>query len=210
MIFLLIGLGCIVSSLFSQNKVIMYFLSSLCFLLYFQVVSWTGQSLAFNQSYLVVFLMFILGIYLLVLELYVPDFGISGIMGFIMMILSLYFHTGDWGQVVLITLAALLVVFLCFVLFIKSGKELSLSSAFVLDIQLNKQEGYSSHEDRGDLLGQVGHVVMDLRPVGRGQFNQESYEVVSLEGFIAKGNLIKVIRISNGSIYVIKEESVDA
>ena len=48
---------------------------------------------------------------------------------------------------------------------------------------------------------------MDLRPVGRGRFNGETYEIISQQGFIAKGRAVRIVKVTNGSIYVIEEEA---
>lgn len=154
---------------------------------------------------LLVFIIFLLGILMLIVEFYVPDFGIIGMFGLLAISISLYMHLNDIGDVVLTLLAVILVSAIGIIVPIKLGKDLAISNGFVLGTSSEKEKGYSSHKDFTYLLGEKGVTVTALRPVGRGEFDGEYYEVVSSEDMIQSGTPIYVSKVEGAKIYVRKE-----
>lgn len=149
-----------------------------------------------------VFLMFLLGIGLLIVEFYVPDFGVIGIVGFLAMTIAIYLKTGDFTELVYLVLASVAVAFIVIVYFLKSGKELNISPAFILNEAMTSDRGYSSEKDYGFLLNANGTVVSDLRPVGRAKIGEETYEVISTAEMISTGEAIIVTRVQGAKVYV--------
>ena len=85
----------------------------------------------------------------------------------------------------------------------RMGFSLTISPRFVLKESMDRNRGYTSDAvDYSFLLDQVGVTLTDLRPVGRGQFNNEIYDVNSLEDMIGHGRQIRVLRVVGSRIYV--------
>lgn len=208
MAILLLGMACLLASLFYKRKIIFALVALILFVIYFQVFQANGAAwdYSFSPQNFLSFICFLLGITMLWTELYIPDFGVLGLIGFFISIFGLYMYRSDWLEVLMIVLAAFVVIGVVCFIFIKLGRSFEVPTMFVLDKRLAKEEGYSSHELPADVLGLQGTVVMDLRPVGRGQFNGQTYEVISQQGFIAKGSQVRIVKVTNGSIYVIEEE----
>lgn len=82
------------------------------------------------------------------------------------------------------------------------GFALNISPRFVLQESMISSLGYSSESDYSYLVNQEGVTMTDLRPVGRAQFDDEIYDVYSLEDMIGHGRQIRVVRVAGSKIYV--------
>ena len=166
-------------------------------------------------------LLFILGIILLVLELFlIPGFGVFGILGIVFMVTGLamslvlnnFFDFSVTGgeklvQSVLIVLGSMVVSIVLSVIFggniLKSG----LFQRLVLkDEQLSK-EGYQVTRPNIELLGKVGFAKTDLRPSGKIEIDGNWFEAVSNDGFIENGTDIVVSKIENYNLVVRRKEA---
>ncbi|AXY25456.1 hypothetical protein CL176_05280 [Suicoccus acidiformans] len=187
-----IGLAFVVCGVFLQRKWLWFLASALTFAGFFYV----------SQGTLLLFLIFVLGIILIIAELYIPDFGILGLLGLAALMASLFLNGQTIEQIILLLLGGLVVIVALGWLFIRADKTVNIGPGLVLETALDEQSGYQSHRDYSDLTGQIGIAITDLRPVGRGEFAGQAYQVNSIEAFIAQGSTIQVQRVSQGSIYV--------
>lgn len=194
-ILLLIGVALLSMALFLNPKLFYITASIISFGVYFGV----------PQIDVSIFLVFLLGISLLIVELYVPDFGVIGIVGFLAMALSIYLKTGDFTQLVYLVLGSIAVAFIVIVYFLKSGKDLNISPGFVLNEAMSNEKGYSSEKDYSFLVNTNGLVISDLRPVGRAKFGEDTYEVISTAEMISSGELVTVVRVQGAKVYVKRE-----
>lgn len=194
-ILLLIGVALLSMALFLNPKLFYITASIISFGVYFGV----------PQIDVSIFLVFLLGISLLIVELYVPDFGVIGIVGFLAMALSIYLKTGDFTQLVYLVLGSIAVAFIVIVYFLKSGKDLNISPGFVLSEAMSNEKGYSSEKDYSFLVNTNGLVISDLRPVGRAKFGEDTYEVISTAEMISSGELVTVVRVQGAKVYVKRE-----
>lgn len=194
-ILLLIGVALLSMALFLNPKLFYITASIISFGVYFGV----------PQIDVSIFLVFLLGISLLIVELYVPDFGVIGIVGFLAMVLSIYLKTGDFTQLVYLVLGSIAVAFIVIVYFLKSGKDLNISPGFVLNEAMSNEKGYSSEKDYSFLVNTNGLVISDLRPVGRAKFGEDTYEVISTAEMISSGELVTVVRVQGAKVYVKRE-----
>ena len=194
-ILLLIGVALLSMALFLNPKLFYITASIISFGVYFGV----------PQIDVSIFLVFLLGISLLIVELYVPDFGVIGIVGFLAMVLSIYLKTGDFTQLVYLVLGSIAVAFIVIVYFLKSGKDLNISPGFVLNEAMSNEKGYLSEKDYSFLVNTNGLVISDLRPVGRAKFGEDTYEVISTAEMISSGELVTVVRVQGAKVYVKRE-----
>lgn len=191
-ILLLLGVALLATALFLNPKLFYIGASLVSFGVYFGVPT-------IDVS---IFLMFLLGMGLLIVEFYVPDFGVIGIVGFLAMAIAIYLKVGDFTELVYLLIASLAVGVIVIVYFLRSGKELNISPGFILTEALTSEKGYSSEKNYGFLLNENGIVVSDLRPVGRAKFGEEIYEVISTAEMISSGELITVKRVQGAKVYV--------
>jgi len=168
--------------------------------------------------------LFIIGIGLIILEIFViPGFGIAGIGGITLAITGLVlsmidniifefeFHGLEALTLVMKSLAIVIVsMFLALITSLYLSKKALTSTAFswiVLNSTQKKEEGYIGVENKQrDLIGKTGIAFTNLRPSGKVEIEDETYDAKSEIGFIEKGQSIKVIDYRSGQVYVMKNE----
>ncbi len=165
--------------------------------------------------------MFIVGIILLLLEIFViPGFGIAGILGIVCVIgglvLSLVLNdffdftvTGSEqlsSAVMLVMGSMLLSVILSVIL----GKSLMKSPVFqrlVLQDEQRSQNGYVAGRQKEDVLNKRGVAKTDMRPSGKIEIDGKWYDAIALDGYIEKGSEVDVEKQENYNVFVRKRRS---
>ncbi|TDS17264.1 NfeD family protein [Sphingobacterium paludis] len=161
---------------------------------------------------------FILGVILLALEVFViPGFGVAGILGIIFVLCGLAFSMVDNdfldfkltqpGLLVnsfLIVTGAMVLTVVIMVIF---GRNILRSPAFrvlVLEDEQQSNQGYTSSQQKANLLLQNGVARTVLRPSGKIEINGVWYDAVALDGFIDVGEEVYVEKHENYSLFVRK------
>ncbi len=164
-----------------------------------------------------IILIFVAGIILVVLEMFVvPGFGITGIAGIscicIALILGLIEHyTFSITQVDATSLWSSLAIFI-------TGVVLAVGAIWYLtsshgpkwirrhtDLTLTQQvkDGYIGVDMTPSYyVGFDGVAVTDMRPAGKVEINGEELDAVAVRGFINAGTRVKVVKYENAQIYV--------
>ncbi len=147
-------------------------------------------------------LLFVGGIVLLIVELYVPGFGFFGIAG-LGSILASFFLTlgGDLPALTSMTLslAAAIIIFLFIVKRLPSSR---LWKHVVLQDAETTQQGFTSAADYSRYIGKTGKTLTQLRPAGIIEIDGVRLDVVSEGLFIPAGAAVSVIAIEGGRIAV--------
>ncbi|UUX34650.1 NfeD family protein [Fundicoccus culcitae] len=152
-----------------------------------------------------IYLLFVLGLVLVIIEFYVPDFGITGLIGLVVMVISFYLVHDDVISVLIAVIAFLATTLITGAIHLAMGRELQISPQFILNTSMNSESGYSSSKNFDYLIDQKGVTVTALRPVGRASFDGELFEVVSNEDMLPADTPIYVERVEGSKIYVRKE-----
>lgn len=162
---------------------------------------------------------FITGVVLLLLEIFViPGFGIAGISGILLIMLSLVFagidkfsfdFPGDYVQAVVRSLfvvisASVIALLVCMWMAPKIFG--SRRWAFALHAEQKPEEGYVGVDmSIQKVVGEAGITLTDLRPSGKVCIGREIYDAVSLFGdYILKDTAVVVKKYQAGQIYVVK------
>ena len=173
-----------------------------------------GSSYILQLASVIEILMFVVGVGLILLEIFViPGFGITGISGIILVIVSLFlslvgshpFIDLEIVSKAIIQLASSL--FTAFVLIFILARFLPKTSAFqrfVLSEVEKADKGFSSHSHNKDLIGEEGIALTTLRPSGTAEINGKRVDVVTESSYVEKGKKIKVIA-AEGIRIVVKE-----
>lgn len=148
-------------------------------------------------------ILFGVGIVLLIVEMYVPGFGVAGVSSLIAFALAIIFAADTFLEglvftgVVLVVIAIVVAVFL---VLLSKGK---LSSNFILKAKNSTDEGFSSvADDLRFLVGREGVAQTILRPAGRVSIENKVYDVISSGDFIAPGEKIRVLEVNGNRIVV--------
>ncbi len=192
-IFLLIASSLFVSILFLKPKYLYLGAATLMTWLYFYL----------NHVSFLYFVMFMMGMLLLLVELYIPSFGIVGIMGTVAVGVSLVNAAGSMIEAILLSVFLLLVGFLTAYIYTRQGKDIFLSPNLVLDTAIKNKPVTQAPKD---LLGKNGVTLTALRPVGKAKIEDEIYEVLSDIEMIDAQVSIVVRHVEGSKIFVQKEQ----
>lgn len=154
-------------------------------------------------------ILFVIGLVLIVMEVFIPDFGLLGILGLVSVALGLYYTTGDFGLMVRDLSLALVVSALLIIILVRKGYSFSNLNRLVLQTSSRENKGQTEAEEKNPLkVGALGEAVTPLRPSGKASFggHSQSMDVLSSEGHIASGTKIVISEIYGTKIVVRKEQ----
>lgn len=173
-----------------------------------------GSSYILELASIVEILLFITGVVLLLLEVFViPGFGIAGVSGIILIIVSIFlslvgsepFLDFRTVSMAIIQLSASLIV--AIILLLVLAKFLPKTTAFqkfILSDEEKANLGWVSVNQDKSLVGAEGIAATPLRPSGTAEINNKKVDVVTESEFIERGKQIVVIAV-DGMRVVVKE-----
>lgn len=171
-----------------------------------------GSSYILQLASIVEILMFIAGIILIAVEIFViPGFGLPGIAGIILVFASIFlsllggdpFINFDTISVAIIQLTIALIAALVLVFLL--AKFLPKTSAFsrlVLAESEKADQGFVSYPSETSLLGKTGKALTVLRPAGIAEIEGKKYDVIADNEYIEPGKVVKVIRVEGIKVVV--------
>lgn len=160
----------------------------------------------FSGLELVATICFIVGIIFLVIEIFIPGFGVFGILGICFTAFSIIFKIcigTSVEEVLWSILIAFIIIAILLTIFIFSAKKGLISKSSIINTGTALPTFYSS-SDLEFLIGQIGETISDLKPIGKIKIEEDIYEAISLDGYLKKGEKIKVISIENNTLCVSK------
>lgn len=171
-----------------------------------------GSSYILQLASIVEILMFVVGIILIAVEIFViPGFGLPGISGIILVFASIFlsllggdpfinFETISLA-IIQLTIALIAAIVLVFLL----AKFLPKTSAFsklVLSEAEKAEQGFVSYPSEISLIGKTGKALTVLRPAGIAEIDGKKYDVIADNEYIEPGKVIKVIRVEGIKVVV--------
>lgn len=189
----------LISVLFTEKKILFGILTIALFGFFYY------QNSVYNMADSMTIVTFVMGISLLALEIFIPSFGVIGIIGAILTIYSVIdsYENSGIGLAILVTSA--LAIVLTVTIYVKLGFSNNLFDSYVLNNENSSKRGYNSKKDYKDLVGKTGITKTILRPTGRIDIDGRSYDAKSNSDFIAKDKEIEVDAIRDGHI-IVKEK----
>ncbi len=149
-------------------------------------------------DYLIVMLL-LAGVIFTVMEVFAPGFGIFGILGILSIVLSIFVTVAFHRPATLLYIEIFAIVFsivLISFVFIKFKGKNGIIHSEVLKPEIN--------DDLHKYLGLQGVSKTVLRPIGFVILNDEQLEAVATVSFIDKEQLVKVVRVTDGKLFVEK------
>jgi membrane-bound serine protease (ClpP class) len=177
-----------------------------------------GSSYIVDLASIMDILLFVIGLALLAIEIFViPGFGITGVAGIILIFASLFlsltpsgpFMDFDTISIAIIQLTGAVVA--AFILVLILAKLLPKSRVFsklILADEERAEQGFVSYPSEKDLVGQQGIALTTLRPAGTAEFNGKRYDVVADWEYIEQGSKIVVLRVEGVKVVVKKVSEV--
>ena len=152
-------------------------------------------------------ILFVIGLVLIILEIFIPDFGLIGILGLISLGFGIYFTTGDFGLMVRDLSLAIIVSAILIVVLIRKGYSFSNLNKLVLNTSSQQIQEIDEEEEKLKItVGMIGEAITPLRPSGKATFvgQERSYDVLSSQGHIASGTQVVIQEIHGTKISVRK------
>lgn len=157
-------------------------------------------------------IMFIGGVVLLLLEIFViPGFGIAGIGGIILILASLFlslintdyfYDMGTISSAIVQLAASILLAVVAILLLLKYLPKSKSFNKLVLADEEKTSQGFSSNPDYSAILHSTGVALTPLRPAGSVIIDGKKYDVLTEGEFIEKGKNVKVIKTEGVKIVV--------
>ena len=215
-ILILMGIAGLILEMKAPGLMLPGIVAALCFVLFF----WS-QSVMNQQIIYLAILLFILGMVLIAIEIFIlPGFGITGLSGIILVIAGLGLATVDkipstteeWGTLAGrvmqygFTMVASTVVA---VIFARYLPKIPYANRLMLVPPSDTTESgepmfLPGAEQAASLLGKTGVSTSVLRPSGAAKFGDVMVDVVSEGDFIESGSLIQVVEVEGTRIVVKK------
>ena len=148
-------------------------------------------------------ILFMSGILLIIIELYVPGFGFWGISGISCILVSFFLTLGGNMVAVNMLFISLVMAIIVFLLILKFLPSSRLWTKLMLHESETSQAGFSSSSDYSSYLGREGVVVSLLRPAGMMIIDGIKLDVVSEGQYLEPGTKVKVVSV-NGSRIVVR------
>ena len=161
--------------------------------------------LEFIAANLPILICFLIGIGLMVLEAFMPGFGLPGISGIILEVVAVALTWMNHGPVAALgmTLIILSILAIAISMSLRSAANGKLSrSKLVLNDTESNVAGYRSTEDLEVFLGKEGVTTTVLRPTGMAEFDGVRLNVVSEGEFIQSGTQVQIVRVEGSRILV--------
>lgn len=171
-----------------------------------------GSSYILQLASIVEILMFVAGVVLLLVEIFViPGFGLAGISGIVLIFASIFlsligsepFITFESISVAIVQLTVALIAAIILVFLL--AKFLPKTTAFsklVLSESEKTDQGFVSYPSDTSLIGKSGKALTVLRPAGIAEIDGKKYDVVADNEYIEPGKPIKVIRVEGIKVVV--------
>ena len=174
-----------------------------------------GSSYILQLASIIEILMFVVGLILLLLEIFViPGFGIAGISGIILIIASLFLslvgpdpslEPGIISRAIIQLSVALLFALILIFLLVRFLPKSNIFKKFILSEEEKAHAGYTSRTPLSELLGAEGISLTTLRPAGTAEFNGKRVDVVTESEYIEHGKPIIVTAVE-GMRVVVREK----
>lgn len=143
---------------------------------------------------------FVLGIALVIVEMFTPGLTAPGAVGFLLIIVGVILTAGSFieGLILILVVIAILSIALFFVL--RSASKGMLSKSPLIKKETERE--YLSVDDMKFFVGKEGEALTILRPAGTCDFSGVRLDVVTEGSFVKKGTKVKVIRVEGRRIVV--------
>jgi membrane-bound serine protease (ClpP class) len=155
------------------------------------------------------YLAFLLGVIAFVMEALVfPGFGVSGIVGIILVGWGVLLLAVDVTQATAALVVALIATIAIFMLGLRLMSRYNMWYKLTLQNKQNSKEGYVAPAPELSLFaGKEGVALTPLRPAGSAEIEGHRLDVVTAGEFISTGARIKVVKVE-GTRVVVKEIAV--
>jgi membrane-bound ClpP family serine protease len=146
-------------------------------------------------------ILFIVGLLLLIVEMFIPGFGIAGITGIVCLVLAAVIQAQNLEQGLILIVLVGLIIGTAAIFFFRSAKK---GALFRSDMVLKEKSASSTEERKAVQPGDEGTAFTILRPAGTAVFGGVKYDVITQGDFIPKDSPVRVVSVVGNKIFVEK------
>jgi len=154
------------------------------------------------QLYQIIILL--LGLILLIIEMFTPGFGVAGGLGLVLLVAGIILTASTPLEALVMIVILLVILGAALTVVLHSAAKGKLSKTLVLNDSLNKEAGYIGTEDLEYFIGKEGTTLTVLRPAGTAEFDGIRLDVVSEGDYIPRNSKVKIIQVTGRRIVVRK------
>ncbi|RKD34736.1 NfeD family protein [Thermohalobacter berrensis] len=162
-----------------------------------------GSILAGNTGWGVLIL-FIAGLALLLIEAAIPGFGVPGIGGIALFVVSIVLASDNIEIGILSVGISIILTIVIAILLLKYGYKSPYLDRIILSSKQENKSGYVSIASRENYLNKEGIAITSLRPAGTIEIDGDRVDAVTEGGYIDKGSKVKVLKVEGPRVVVRK------
>ncbi|HEY8422364.1 MAG TPA: NfeD family protein [Thermoclostridium sp.] len=149
-------------------------------------------------------LILLLGLILLIIEMFTPGFGVAGGLGLILLVAGIILTASTPLEALVMIVILLVILGIALTVVLHSAAKGRLSKTLILKDSLNKEAGYIGTEDLEYFVGKEGTALTVLRPAGTAEFDGIRLDVVSEGDYIPKNSKVRIVQVTGPRIVVRK------
>lgn len=149
---------------------------------------------------------FFVGFVLIIMEVFIPGFGIAGVTGTVLIALGIIKVSSSLLMAFLLLLLLAIVVLLLFYFVYSSAAHGKLGKKLILKDSLSSSGGFTSSADLSGMVEKSGIALTTLRPSGIAEFDGSRFNVQAEGEYIKVGEKVKVLRAEGSKLTVKREE----
>jgi membrane-bound ClpP family serine protease len=162
-----------------------------------------NELFALATAHLPAVICLVLGIVLTGIEIFMPGFGVFGIVGITLLGVGIFLGASTAIEALIIVLIVLIVIgTLVFFALRSAARGRIFKSPLVLKESLDHDAGYSATEEMSCFLGREGVTITPLRPAGMADFDGVKLDVVSESAYVEKDVPVRIIQVDGRRIVV--------
>lgn len=146
-------------------------------------------------------LFFVAGVFLLVVEVFIPGFGLAGMAGIGLILASGALAAPNRLAAWLVLSVSLFASGIAVAIFILRGRE-TIFAQYALTTALTSKRGYTASSSKSTLVGKSAWTTSPLRPTGTIRVGEEFYSALSEGNYIAQDEEVKIVRVEGNQIFV--------
>lgn len=147
---------------------------------------------------------FILGLILVIFEMFHPGLSFPGVLGGILLIVGVVLTAKSIFDVIVLLILVFAILGIALTIVVHSATKGHLSQVLVLSDSLDKEVRNSSCDEMEYFVGNEGITITPLRPSGSTDFDGVRLDVISEGEFVEKGRRVRIIRMEDRK-FVVKE-----
>ena len=149
-------------------------------------------------------LILLLGLILLITEMFTPGFGVAGGLGLILLVAGIILTASTPLEALVMIVILLVILGIALTVVLHSAAKGRLSKTLILKDSLNKEAGYIGTQDLEYFVGKEGTALTVLRPAGTAEFDGIRLDVVSEGDYIPKNSKVRIVQVTGPRIVVRK------